>query len=768
MKTRVKIGMLFALVSTIVAAPIPACADATDLHSARLEPSVCWYDGSKLRLQKPFVNGQLDAEASHWTCKQQTTPVPGASDAVDYAFTFKLTEGTAQQAGVAVTLRCDDWSADNYVLIPGSVYNGNRTRVVPRGYASGLDRSDLYRKDLSLTTCELPQLSPEPGKSSRLEVSVCNATTPAMCAFDRKAKRGFILLTDQGIRRGRKGEILDYGLSIEESPDRKHAAFIVSAPCVRPRKPEFIGFSPSPDRGIAWKAGDEITLRLRLDSFATPDIAGLLDRFVSVRKAVTGPNHPRNLVPFSETARRMTSRIDSRFHSGKPYSFYCPENADWISFGWIGGLMDTYPMLALGDGMHLRRVTETFDFAIPRAQGNAGYYFGLLTKDGHAQGREGYDDHPEICLTRKNGDVLFWMIKQFELLKAQKRADAINPRWEQSMRRLADAFVATWKRHRQWGNFVNVDTGDVAVYNTTGGAMAVGGLALAADYFHNPEYLDIAKQAAQFYYDRDVLGLGLTTGGCADILQNADSETAAGFMTSLMALYDTTGDRQWLEKSRTLANLAATWVVSYDYELPPNTELARLGAKLAGAVWASTQNKHGAPGFCTSSGDPLLKIYRATGDRRYAELLRDVIHAHAEGMRSDGRITERLTYCDADSRGTIGGGSNGWTELNGFLMALEIPGVYLRTDSGDIYVFDHVEARVVKRGDDAVTLKLTNPTDFSASVAIFAESAAQTARPLGYNTFLRWPHVDLRPRESVHVTINRDGQVLSAAQTSDP
>ena len=459
----------------------------------------------------------------------------------------------------------------------------------------------------------------------------------------------------------------------------------------------------------------------------------------------------------------MTRRIDSRFHDGNAYKFYCPENAPWISFGWIGGLIDTYPMLALGDDKHLRRVTETFDFAIPRAQGKAGYFYGLLDQDGSVRGREGYDDRPEICLTRKNGDVLFWMIKQFELLKAQKKSDAINPRWEQSMRRLADAFVATWKKHHQWGNFVNVDTGDVAVYNSTGGAMAVGGLALAADYFHNPEYLDIAKQSAQFYYDRDVLRLGMTTGGCADILQNADSETAAGFMTSLMALYDTTGDIQWLEKSRTLANLSATWVVSYDYELPANTQLARLGAKLAGAVWASTQNKHGAPGFCTSSGDPLLKIYRATGDRRYADLLRDVVHAHAEGIRPDGRITERLTYCDADSRGSLPGGSNGWTELNGFLMALEIPGVYLRTDRNEAYVFDHIEARIMHRSEEGVTLALTNPTAWPASVAILAESSSQAMRPLGCNAFLRWPHVDLRPAESKQVTINRAGQIFPAA-----
>ena len=58
-------------------------------------------------------------------------------------------------------------------------------------------------------------------------------------------------------------------------------------------------------------------------------------------------------------------------------------------------------------------------------------------------------------------------------------------------------------------------------------------------------------------------------------MQNADSETAAGFMTALMALYETTGEKRWLEMSRNLANLVATWTVSYDYELPKDTELGQ-------------------------------------------------------------------------------------------------------------------------------------------------------------------------------------------------
>ncbi len=46
-----------------------------------------------------------------------------------------------------------------------------------------------------------------------------------------------------------------------------------------------------------------------------------------------------------------------------------------------------------------------------------------------------------------------------------------------------------------------------------------------------------------------------------------------------------------------------------------------------------------------------------------------MIHAHAEGIQPNGKITERLTYCDADSRGSRDGGKTGWNETNGALMA---------------------------------------------------------------------------------------------------
>ena len=685
----------------------------------------CKYDGSELK-----ECNLLTSESKDWGVEVISGNATGEKQ-----FIFEA-KRAMQEVGVAVAFDQYGWSSDNYVMIPSVVYNGNRQRIVNRTYATGLDKSDYYREDLALTSNPIPQLSPEFGAKSRLEINVSNTSTPVMAFLDRKKNQGTFLFTDQGI--DWLGEVKDHALIIEESLDRSVASFVISAPGVRKLKPEFIGFSPSPDRGISVKPGDKIIIRVTRVEFAANNVPALLNRFMVERKLHTAEEPPRNLMPMSEVFARMVRNIEERYCKGDKWEYYCPENADWMSYGWIGGLMNTYPMLALGDAEHVRRVKNTFDFGLLNGYGKSGYYYDVLGADGKVFYRDAAQLNPGIGLTRKNADVLYWMVKQLMLLKKQGKADVISPEWEKQVRALADAFATTWKTEGTWGNYLNMETGKVAAYNTTSGAMAVGGLALASVYYNIPEYLDIARRAAAGYHANFTL-VGFTSGGCGDILQNADSETAAALMTSLMTLYETTGEEVYLKQSADLADLCATWTVSFPYRLPENTALAKLGANLTGAVWASTQNKHGAPGFCTQSGDALFKIYRATGNVLYADLLRDIIHAHAEGVQPNGKITERLTYCDADSRGSRGdGGMTGWNETNGALMALEIPGIYVRTDLGTAYTFDHVAVKEIMKEGKNLRLKLYNPTQYDATVALFAEDGTQAEAPLGDNAFLDW------------------------------
>ena len=714
----------------------------------------CTYEEENLKVLS-LLNKKTIVASQEWETNVKTSPVKGRKNALDLEVVFKLKKGEALQTGVAVAFDFLNWDSENYVLLPASVYNGNRVKIVDRGYNEGLDRSYLYQKDTELMSASIPQLTQDKGTKSLLELNSSNLATPAMCFINKKTQKAFIVLSNQ------KSQYGDHGFNIEESLDKKRASFVISVPAVREKKPAFVGFTKSDDRGVTINQGTEIKLNLRVFSLDIASIPELLETFMTVRKDVTGVNNPRNLYPQSEVLKLMTQRIDERYYDKGDYDFYCPENANWISFGWIGGLINTFPMLAKNDEMHLQRVKKTFDFAISNGQGASGYFYGALNFDGKIFGREGYDEFPEIVLTRKNADVLFWMCKQFMLLDAQGNGNSINPIWEKSIKRLADAFVKTWKENKQWGNFINNKTGEIAVYNTSSGVMAIGGLALASEYFEMPEYLEIAEQAAEFYYQNDFVNQGQTTGCCADILQNSDSETAASFMASLMVLYETTGDKKWLDQSKELANLLATWTTSYDYELPKDTELGKLDAKLAGIVWASTQNKHGAPGICTSSGDPLFKIYRATGSVLYADLMSDIMKAYGESIRPGGYTNERLTYCDADSRGERGNHVTGWTELNGALMALEIPGIYVQTDADIFYVFDHIKAKVVTRGHKGITLQLFNDTPYDASVSVLAETRQQSKKALGTSSFLKWEKVEVKSKETKIISINLQGEIVN-------
>lgn len=106
-----------------------------------------------------------------------------------------------------------------------------------------------------------------------------------------------MLLTDQGI--GQNGEIVDHALIVEESPDRSVSSVVVSAPGVRSKKPEFIGFSKSPDRDLSFSKGEEVKIRIRLFAFEAAEVPVVLGRFHQVRKIQTGVNAPLNIKPAS-------------------------------------------------------------------------------------------------------------------------------------------------------------------------------------------------------------------------------------------------------------------------------------------------------------------------------------------------------------------------------------------------------------------------------------------------------------------------------------
>ena len=113
---------------------------------------------------------------SKWTSTVTAKPADGVPGVLDLTVMIALKEGGALSAGIAAAFDFAAWSPQNYVLIPASVYNGNRNRIVARGYAEGLDAADYYRKDLPLTHGSVPCLARDADKPSKLEVNSSTAS----------------------------------------------------------------------------------------------------------------------------------------------------------------------------------------------------------------------------------------------------------------------------------------------------------------------------------------------------------------------------------------------------------------------------------------------------------------------------------------------------------------------------------------------------------------------------------------------------------------
>ena len=755
------------------------------------------YDSSKIR-QKHIIpvtggkKGNLQVGNSTWSC-DITAGIPDADGTIRAEARFRVEKGSLTSSGVAVAFDFSRWSTNNYVMIPAIVYNGNRFRTIYGGYMPVYPADMYYNRNSPLSFSDDPRLALKAGDQSKIELSTSSASTPAMTFFSPSEKRGFILLTGQKTRFGNSGMI------IEENNERTAASLCLTAPCVREKIAGFGGFFKSGDTAATWNAGDEVIIRFYVYSFPANDIPAFLEKFMDVRKELTGENHPRNLTPMSAILNYTLWQTDNyRWYEDPDYKLYSLDVVEnffgykkVFQLGWVGGMMNTFPVLYDSNSMHQARATSTIDFVVDRMQGKSGYFYGFYC-DGSVQTelkieipRELLKDHPnvKVAMVRKNADALLWFCKQFMLLKEQGNKSLIKPSWEKAAKKLALAFVNTWEQNGESGQYVDPENGEIVIFNSTAAAIVPGGLALASKYFNEPLFLKTAIDIANYYYNRDVVKLGLTTGHCGDISQDADSESAAGFLESLMALYWATGDKKWLEKAKVEAALVATWTLSYDYEFPPTSDLGKLEVHAAGAYFASTQNKHAAPGMCTSSGDYLFKLYRATGERKYAELIRDIQHAHTEVVETPGRPTvsigsggawetnrksnyygcsmERIQPSDAEGKAGVGQlyryTSNAWNELNGMLMAIELPGIYLQPDKNELMVFDHMEVTIAEKNKSGIVLQVKNPTAFPAKVSLFAETSADAMKPLSYTAFMKWGKIELEAGQTRRVEVGSGG-----------
>ena len=696
----------------------------------------------------------------HWACYYEISAVSG--EGLSVKVLFRLLAGQETESSVGTSITISDWTRTDYLLMPGAVYQANRFRCLPVAYPPLFTDPADHRVDLPITVTDIPRFGVE-ADHSKIEQTTGDLATPAVGIHQNAPQRNVWILIKQANRMG------NLGITAEENLSKKTLVISLSSPSMRQRRQTMCTSVASDDRAATWRAGDELELEFQVYSSQQGSLQGLFSEFAQIRKRLTGANPIEHELPFSAAWRILNKKYDrDNWDDGRGYySVGTREtmNFDW-QLGWVGGLMATESLFLAGKEVSKRRAIQTIDTIMTKTQRPTGFFYGL--GNGKVWWSDGFTGpHPSnMQMTRRAADALYFLLKQFVLFEQADGDWHVPELWATGTMRLADALVGLWQRYRQFGQFVDIETGELVVGGTPSASMAPAGLALCGHYYNKPAYLQVAEAAARSFYE-EFVRQGLTVAGPGEILQAPDSESAFGLLESFVVLYEITGKSYWLKAAEEMAEQCATWCVSYDYQFPPSSQFGRLGIHSAGAVLANAQNKHAAPGICTLSGDSLLRLYRATGRLFFLELLRDIAHNLTQYIsRNDkpisdmpsGWMNERVNLSDWEGQDMVGNvlPTSTWPEVSCMLTWVEVPGLYVNPKTGFAYALDHVDVEILSHHHQQLQVRLRNPTGFYAAVRAFIESG-QPPQVKGIGSHMNnMITIEMKPGQSRTLTITTD------------
>lgn len=581
------------------------------------------------------------------------------------------------------------WEADgtDYVLFPACAYAGNQFRCLAKNYPP-VYHPDSFGLDMPITITDVPRLQPD--GSGKLQVTTGDVSVPCVGVFSARYQKAVLLFTVQQMNGENLGIAYEQGRISVTSPAERELIY---------RWP-FMHQNESYEETVWEETKDTAKIPCQVLEFSCDSLKEFYRVFFENRKCM-GLDDARGWnLPYQEQFIIQCRKFNDNY--SETWGYDLDTALDTFGVGWCGGGMIGYPLMKLGGEQEWRRGIRSLEYVFEN-QGKSGFLHGLTDRNGkHPGDHFGVPGTENWHLVRRSADMLYFCFKYFRLF--QERGKAIPDAFAAGARRIADAFVKLYQTYGQIGQFVDAQTGELLVGGSAAGTLVPAALMEAWRFYGNAEYRDVAEKAADFYYDH-FLSKGYTTGAPGEILQCPDSESASALLESYVVLYDVTRDRKWLDYAEFAAYLCSSWVVAYNYRFPEESEFGKLGVKTVGTVFANSQNKHSAPGFCTMSGDCLIKLYHFTGNEKYLELIGDVASALCQCMSTEehpiyswdvpkdasllnddtlraeperlipGRMCERVNMSDWESFRCIGGVFNGscWCEVSNLLKLAEIP-----------------------------------------------------------------------------------------------
>lgn len=199
-------------------------------RSLKLQLRFNQYDTSRYNLlvnrHAVDVHEQVETAflGSRWKVQRQVEPA-ALRGHYHHTVRWRCGDGIPNNAALSVDALVNNWSAENYVIMPSAVYNGNRYPAVKMKYMPFFNDPPQLGLNNPILLSDQPRLNYLDGPS-RIQLWSGSMAFPSL-GYRNQYGQGFCLFMHQGNSQG------DYGIKTEAFKGRNKAVISVEAPVVR-------------------------------------------------------------------------------------------------------------------------------------------------------------------------------------------------------------------------------------------------------------------------------------------------------------------------------------------------------------------------------------------------------------------------------------------------------------------------------------------------------------------------------------------------------
>lgn len=142
------------------------------------------------------------------------------------------------------------------------------------------------------------------------------------------------------------------------------------------------------------------------------------------------------------------------------------------------------------------------------------------------------------------------------------------------------------------------------------------------------KYLEAAIRAGEFCWANGQ-AQGVFVGGTIDNPDVIDKEAPALSLAGFLMLFETTGERKWLERARVAADIYETWIYIWNMPMPADADDSQLhwkrGVPTTGLQLIATGHSL-VDAYGAFDADEFAQFYLHTKDQHYLDVARILLH----------------------------------------------------------------------------------------------------------------------------------------------